>query len=63
MQLSARNQLKGIVKSVQLGAVNAEVTVELPSGIEIIAIITKQSAEKIDWATAKQSMQLSRPPR
>jgi molybdopterin-binding protein len=53
MQLSARNQLKGVVKSVELGAVNAEVAIELPGGIEIVAIITKQSAEQMELANGK----------
>ncbi|MGH9901071.1 MAG: TOBE domain-containing protein [Pyrinomonadaceae bacterium] len=47
MRISARNTLKGVVKNVVPGAVNAEVTIELPGGIEIISIITKESAEKL----------------
>ena len=47
MQISARNQLKGTVKKVEHGAVNSEVTIELQGGIEIVSIITKQSAEKL----------------
>jgi molybdopterin-binding protein len=53
MQLSARNQLKGIVKSVELGAVNAEITVELPEGIELVSIITKESAEHLQLKSGK----------
>jgi len=47
MQLSARNQLKGTIKKVEHGAVNSEVTIELSAGIEIVSIITKQSAEQL----------------
>lgn len=47
MQSSARNQLKGTVKKVEHGAVNSEVTIELQGGIEIVSIITKQSAEQL----------------
>jgi molybdopterin-binding protein len=47
MQISARNQLKGTVKKVEHGAVNSEVTIELPGGIEIVSIITRQSAEQL----------------
>jgi molybdopterin-binding protein len=47
MQLSARNQLKGTIKKVEHGAVNSEVTIELAAGIEIVSIITKQSAEQL----------------
>jgi len=47
MQLSARNVLKGRVKHVAPGAVNTEVTLELPGGTEIVSIITKSSAERL----------------
>ena len=47
MQLSARNVLKGRVKHVAPGAVNTEVTIELPGGTEIVSIITKSSAERL----------------
>jgi molybdate transport system regulatory protein len=43
MEISARNQLKGTVKSVVLGAVMAEVVVDV-NGMEIVAAITKSSA-------------------
>ena len=46
MGLSARNQLKGTVQSVSHGAVMSEVTVDL-NGQEIIAAITKASAERL----------------
>ena len=41
MQISARNTLKGRVKHIAPGAVNTEVTVELPGGAEVVSIITK----------------------
>ncbi len=47
MKISARNILKGKVKQVKLGAVNAEVIVELPGGAEIVSIITKESAQNL----------------
>jgi molybdenum-pterin binding domain len=47
MKLSARNVLKGKVKSVVTGAVNSEIVVELPGGAEITSIITKTSAENL----------------
>ena len=47
MKLSARNVLKGKVKSVKPGAVNSEVLIELAPGIELVAIITKESAERL----------------
>ena len=47
MKLSARNVLKGTVKTITDGAVNSEVIVELPGGEEIVSIITKSSAQSL----------------
>jgi molybdopterin-binding protein len=47
MKISARNMLKGKVKTVKAGAVNTEVVIELPGGAEIVSIITKTSAERL----------------
>ncbi|HKB67376.1 MAG TPA: molybdopterin-binding protein [Pyrinomonadaceae bacterium] len=54
MRLSARNQLKGTVKKVEHGAVNSEVTIELATGIEVVSIITKQSAEELQISVGKE---------
>lgn len=48
MKLSARNVLKGTVKSVTPGAVNSEVVLELADGVEVVSIITKHSAEEMN---------------
>ncbi len=55
MKLSARNTLKGKIKRVTMGAVNAEVVIELPGGIEIVSIITKESAENMGLAVGKDA--------
>jgi molybdopterin-binding protein len=54
MKISARNNLKGKVKKVSHGAVNTEVTVELPGGTELVSIITKMSADRLALAEGKQ---------
>lgn len=46
MDLSARNQLRGTVKSVKLGAIMSEVVVEI-GGQEIVAAITRGSVERL----------------
>jgi molybdate transport system regulatory protein len=46
MELSARNQLQGTVKSVTLGAVMAEVVVDV-NGQEVVSAITRGSAERL----------------
>ncbi|MEJ7698716.1 MAG: TOBE domain-containing protein [Pyrinomonadaceae bacterium] len=35
MQISARNSLKGKIKSIEDGAVNSQVIVELSNGVEV----------------------------
>lgn len=47
MKTSARNALKGTIKKIDLGAVNAEVTLELPGGQEIVSIITISSVKSL----------------
>jgi molybdopterin-binding protein len=49
LELSARNQLKGTVKSVKLGEVMAEVVVDV-GGQEIASAITRTSAERLGLA-------------
>jgi molybdopterin-binding protein len=47
MKLSARNVLPATVKTVTPGAVDSEIVVELAPGIQVVAIITKQSAQNL----------------
>ena len=47
MKLSARNVLKGRVKFIAPGAVNSEITLELPGGQEVVSVITKRSVESL----------------
>ena len=54
MKISARNVLKGKVKQVVHGAVNTEIVVELPGGQELVSIITKSSAERLELAEGKE---------
>ena len=53
LKLSARNVLKGKVKSIQHGAVNSEVIVQIPGGIEIVSIITKTAAQNLQLKEGK----------
>ncbi len=46
MELSARNQLTGTVKSLKLGAIMSEVVVDI-GGQEIVAAITRGSTERL----------------
>ena len=54
MKISARNVFKGTIKQLTDGAVNTEVVVELPGGIEIVSIITKHSSDALELAVGKE---------
>ena len=54
MKISARNLLKGKIKDLQQGPINAEVVVELTNGDEIVAIVTRQSADNLELAVGKE---------
>ncbi|MDX9917758.1 MAG: TOBE domain-containing protein [Gudongella sp.] len=47
MQLSARNQLKGTIKSLKKGPVSTEVVIDI-GGVEVVSSITTGSAESLD---------------
>lgn len=54
MQISARNSLKGKVKSIEDGAVNSQIVIELSEGVEVVSIITKDSAQRLNLAEGKE---------
>jgi molybdopterin-binding protein len=47
MEMSARNQLKGIVKSIKHGDIVGEVVIELPDGQQITSVITEDSIQSL----------------
>jgi len=55
MRISARNILKGRIVKVLRGAVNAEVTIELPGGTQLVSIITNSSVENLDLTEGKEA--------
>jgi molybdopterin-binding protein len=58
MRLSTRNSFKGTVKNVNLGAVNAEITLEIATGVEVVSVITKYSAKQLELVEAKEAYTL-----
>ena len=58
MKTSARNALRGVVTQVTPGAVNAEVTLKVADGVEIVAIVTKESAEDLALAPGREALAL-----
>ncbi len=55
MKLSARNILKGKVVKVIKGAVNSEVTIELPGGEKLVSIITNTSVASLGLKKGKEA--------
>jgi molybdate transport system regulatory protein len=53
-RISARNILDGKVSEVKIGAVNAEITVELLNGLTVTSVITKTSAQKLEIKIGKK---------
>lgn len=47
MALSARNQLRGTVKSVVMGTVMAELVVDV-GGQDVVSVITRHAVENLD---------------
>lgn len=47
MKVSARNSIKGTIKEIKRGNVNAEVTIEISPGTELTSIITLNSLDSL----------------
>jgi molybdopterin-binding protein len=54
MKLSARNVIKGTIKSINIGAVTVDVVVEITPGLEMSSVITKKSCERLELETGKE---------
>lgn len=61
MKISTRNQFPGIVKSVQKGAVNAEVILDI-GGAEIASIITNRSVDFLELKSGCEAIALIKAP-
>jgi len=55
MELSARNQLKGTITSIQPGAVNAIVVIELAGGDQITSTISMESVKSLGLEVGKEA--------
>lgn len=55
MKISARNALKGTIKKITYGSVNAEIIIELPGGHEIVSIITVDSVSNLKLAEGQEA--------
>lgn len=55
---SARNTLTGTITRVVAGATNTDVTLELPGGQNVAAIITNESAQRLHLEAGKEAQAL-----
>jgi len=58
MKTSARNALRGVVDRVIEGAVNTEVVLKIGGGAEIVAVVTRQSAQDLGLAPGRAAIAL-----
>ena len=47
MRISARNKLRGTVRSITHGAVNSEVVIELADAAKLTAVVPKEAVEEV----------------
>jgi molybdate transport system regulatory protein len=58
MQTSARNALRGTITHITDGAVNAEVSLAVAGGVEIVAIVTRESVAALRLAVGRPAIAL-----
>jgi molybdopterin-binding protein len=55
MKLSARNVFRGTIRKIELGAVNAEITLEVAPGVEVVSVTTAESVARLDLSEGKSA--------
>ena len=55
MKISARNLIKGTIQKIVTGALNAEVTLDVGGGLEIVSQISLGSVERLELAVGKSA--------
>lgn len=58
MKISARNVFPGKITQVKIGAVNSEVDLATPSGLQIVSIVTNESVKSLGLAVGKDATAL-----
>ncbi len=56
MALSARNQFPGKITSIKMGAVMAEVIIDIGAGHEIVSLISVSSAKRLKLKRGKSAV-------
>ncbi len=55
LKISARNTLKGTIKSINKGPVNAEVVIDIGNGVLVTSMITAHAVENLGLKEGKQA--------
>ena len=55
MKISARNSLPGTVRKIEMGAVNAQVTIEVAPGINVVSIVTVDAIKNLTLSEGKRA--------
>jgi molybdate transport system regulatory protein len=55
VRLSARNSLPGVVRRIEIGSVNAEVTIELGPELNVISIITLDAVKNLQLKVGQRA--------
>ncbi len=53
MKISARNNLKGVIKKIEEGLITSKVVIDLGNGNEIVSIISKDSIKELNLEVGK----------
>jgi molybdate transport system regulatory protein len=62
MKISARNQFQGRITTLLPGPVNVEVTLALPGGDHIVAVVTQSSVKALGLAVGGQAIAIVKAP-
>jgi molybdopterin-binding protein len=55
MRISARNSLKGTIKSITKGSVNSEVVIDIGNGVLVTSMITAHAVENLGLKEGKEA--------
>jgi molybdate transport system regulatory protein len=62
MKVSARNRLEGTISTVNPGAVNTEVVLDLGGNDKLVAVVTSESAKRMGLTAGKRAIGLVKAP-
>jgi molybdopterin-binding protein len=55
VRISARNTLPGVVRKIETGAVNAEVTIELAPQLAVVSVITLDAVKSLNLKVGERA--------